>query len=228
MFKRKIPGEDEAWKESRYTKERTKMVEEQLINRNITDQKVLEAMKKIPRHLFVEEALRDRAYGDHPIPIGEGQTISQPYMVAIMTQLLDLHGEERVLEIGTGSGYQTAILAELSQKVYSIERITSLASKARYLLENLGYTNILIKIGDGTIGWFEQSPFERIIVTAGAPEVPQTLFDQLKEKGKMVIPVGDSYSQVIEIVEKIEGKIYTKYDCGCVFVRLIGKYGWKS
>ncbi|MBI2878987.1 MAG: protein-L-isoaspartate(D-aspartate) O-methyltransferase [Candidatus Rokubacteria bacterium] len=202
------------------------MVEEQLIRRGITDARLLAAMRKVPRHLFVEEALRDRAYGDHPLPIGEGQTISQPFMVATMTQLLRLKGDEKVLEIGTGSGYQTTVLAELARRVCSVERVPSLATRARQNLEALGYTNALVKTADGTYGWPDEAPFDRILVTAGAPSVPPPLFQQLAEGGRMVIPIGDSHSQLLSVVEKVGGQMRTATDCGCVFVKLIGRYGW--
>jgi len=204
------------------------MVEEQLVRRGIVDPRVLEAMRKVPRHRFVEEALRDRAYGDHPLPIGEGQTISQPYMVAAMTQLLRLHGDEKVLEIGTGSGYQTAILAELARRVCSVERLPGLAARARRILEELGYTNAVVKTGDGTYGWPDEAPFDRILVTAAAPAVPAPLFQQLAEGGRLVLPVGDAYAQTLHVVDKVEGRMRTSTDCGCVFVKLIGKYGWEE
>ena len=169
---------------------RLRMVEEQIVARGIKDQRVIAAMGKVPRHLFVEEALQSQAYSDHPLPIGEKQTISQPYMVALMTEALELTGKEKVLEIGTGSGYQTAILAECAAKVFSIERIRSLAIKARKLLLELGYFNIEVKFSDGTFGWLEEGPFDAIMVTAGAPDIPQPLIDQLKVGGRMAIPVG--------------------------------------
>jgi protein-L-isoaspartate(D-aspartate) O-methyltransferase len=202
------------------------MVAEQLVRRGITDQRVLEAMRKVPRHLFVEEALRDRAYGDYPLPIGEGQTISQPYMVGIMTQLLRLTGQEKVLEIGTGSGYQTAVLAELARRVCSVERIPSLAARARVTLEALGYTNVWVRTADGTLGWPDEAPFDGVVVSAGAPSVPEPLFEQLAEGGRMVVPVGDATSQTLTVVERVDGKMRTTTDAGCVFVKLIGKYGW--
>src|SRR5262249_35678429 len=153
------------WQEGRAARERERMVDEQLVRRRITDSRVLDALRKVPRHRFVEEALRDRAYGDHPLPIGEGQTISQPYMVAAMTQLLRLAGTEKVLEIGSGSGYQTAVLAELARRVCSIERLPGLAARARRILEELGYTNAVVKTADGTYGWPDEAPFDRILVT---------------------------------------------------------------
>jgi len=204
------------------------MVEEQLVRRGITDARVLDAMRKIPRHVFIEEALRDRAYGDHPLPIGEGQTISQPYMVAAMTQLLELEGTEKVLEIGTGSGYQTAILATLARRVCSVERLPALATRARRVLEELGSTNVIVKTGDGSFGWPDEAPFDRVLVTAGAPQVPAPLFQQLAEGGRLVVPVGEPQGQTLFLVEKVDGRMRTSTDCGCVFVKLVGKYGWEE
>ncbi len=211
-----------------FPKAREKMVEEQIIARGIKDPRVIAAMKKVPRHLFVEEALQEQAYSDHPLPIGEKQTISQPYMVALMTEALQLTGKERVLEIGTGSGYQTAILAEIALEVYSIERIRSLALKARKLLYELGYYHVEIKIFDGTVGWPEKSPFDAILVTAGAPEIPPPLYDQLALGGRLVIPVGDAYSQDLIRVTKTKGGQKKEDLGGCRFVKLIGKYGWED
>ena len=207
---------------------RLRMVEEQIVARGIKDQRVIAAMGKVPRHLFVEEALQSQAYSDHPLPIGEKQTISQPYMVALMTEALELTGKEKVLEIGTGSGYQTAILAECAAKVFSIERIRSLAIKARKLLLELGYFNIEVKFSDGTFGWLEEGPFDVIMVTAGAPDIPQPLIDQLKVGGRMVIPVGDSYVQDLMRIQKTGDGITKGNYGGCRFVRLIGKYGWEK
>jgi protein-L-isoaspartate(D-aspartate) O-methyltransferase len=204
------------------------MVEEQLARRGITDERVLGAMRRLARQRFVEEALRDRAYGDHPLPIGESQTISQPYIVGAMTQLLRLGGSEKVLEIGTGSGYQTAVLAELARRVCSIERLPSLAARARRTLEALGYTNAVVRTADGTYGWADEAPFDRILVTAGAPAVPGPLFQQLAEGGRLVMPVGEAHSQVLHVVEKVEGRMRTSTDCECVFVKLVGKYGWEN
>jgi protein-L-isoaspartate(D-aspartate) O-methyltransferase len=211
-----------------YDDDRKIMVEEQLIKRGIMDKRVLDAMGKVPRHLFVEEALRSRAYGDYPLPIGEKQTISQPYMVALMTESLQLKGDEKVLEIGTGSGYQAAVLAELCNKVYSVERLKFLAVKARERLYSIGYMNVAIKIFDGTYGWTEYAPYDAIIVTAGAPEIPQHLVDQLSVGGRMIIPVGDEFSQTLIKVEKNKDGVTTTNICGCVFVKLIGNYGWKE
>ncbi len=204
------------------------MVKTQLIPRGIKDQRVLDAMLKVPRHLFVEEALRGEAYNDHPLPIGHKQTISQPYIVALMTQALELKGPEHTLEIGTGSGYQTAILAELCEKVYTVERIRPLLEQARKKLWELGYTNILFKAFDGTLGWEEYAPFDAIIVTAGAPRVPQPLLDQLADGGRLVIPVGGKFSQDLIKITKKNGDIVQKNLGGCRFVDLIGVHGWKD
>jgi protein-L-isoaspartate(D-aspartate) O-methyltransferase len=211
-----------------FSKTRLKMVEEQLLARGIKDPRVIAAMKKVPRHLFVEEALQGQAYSDHPLPIGEKQTISQPYMVALMTEALQLTGKEKVLEIGSGSGYQTAVLAELAEKVYSVERIRSLAIKARNLLFALGYINFEMKIFDGTYGWEEHCPFDAILVTAGAPDVPQSLIDQLGVDGRLVIPVGDVSAQDLIRVTRTEEGTKKEDLGGCRFVRLIGKYGWND
>jgi protein-L-isoaspartate(D-aspartate) O-methyltransferase len=207
---------------------RNRMVESQLTARGIKDPRLLEAMRKVPRHRFVEEALHNQAYSDHPLPIGEKQTISQPYMVALMTEALEVRKSDTVLEIGTGSGYQTAILAELGEKVYSIERIRSLSVKAWRILDELGYRNVVLKVGDGTLGWKEHSPFSAIIVTAGSPDTPQPLVDQLAMDGRLVIPVGDRYTQsLLKIVRVKEGA--TKTDLGgCRFVNLVGQHGWKE
>jgi protein-L-isoaspartate(D-aspartate) O-methyltransferase len=211
-----------------FPKARVKMVEEQIISREIKDPRVVAAMKKVPRHLFVEEALQSQAYSDHPLPIGEKQTISQPYMVALMTEALQLTGKERVLEIGAGSGYQTAILAELAERVFSIERIRPLAIRARQLIYELGYFNVEIKIFDGTYGWAEEGPFEAIMVTAGAPDIPQLLLDQLTIGGRLVIPVGDAFVQDLIRITKTGEGIKREDFGGCRFVKLIGKYGWND
>ena len=207
---------------------RKKMVQEQLIARGIKDKRVLDAMMKVPRHLFVEEGLWHQAYGDFPLPIGEGQTISQPYIVALMTEALQITDDEKVLEIGTGSGYQAAILAELTTHVFSIERISAVAAKARKILDQLGYANVLIRVSDGTLGWQEEAPFAGVIVTAGAPGIPSTLAEQLEVMGRLVIPVGNEYSQTLLKVVKQE-KGYKEKDLGGVrFVKLIGDHGWKA
>jgi protein-L-isoaspartate(D-aspartate) O-methyltransferase len=207
---------------------RERMVKDQLIARGIKDERVLQVMGKIPRHLFIEEALAGEAYNDHPVPIGEKQTISQPYIVALMTEALELKGDENTLEIGTGSGYQTAILAELSSRVYTVERIERLLVNARKILAHLGYENILFKVFDGTIGWKEYAPFDTIMVTAGAPGVPEPLVDQLADDGRMIIPIGDRYSQeLIKIVRR--GKSLEQKNLGgCRFVNLIGIHGWQD
>ncbi|HIC90758.1 MAG TPA: protein-L-isoaspartate(D-aspartate) O-methyltransferase [Syntrophaceae bacterium] len=208
---------------------REKMVQTQIAARGIRDERVLQAMLKVPRHLFVDEALQDQAYNDYPLPIGENQTISQPYMVALMTEALELRGSERVLEIGTGSGYQTAILAELSEKVYSIERIPSLLEKARKILDKLKYFNVVLKVDNGTYGWKEEAPFHAILVTAGAPEIPQPLLEQLGVDGRLAVPLGDRFSQsLIKVTKKEDGRLIRQNLGGCRFVSLIGKYGWKE
>jgi protein-L-isoaspartate(D-aspartate) O-methyltransferase len=211
-----------------FEKERSRMVDEQIAYRGVTDPRVLAVMGKVPRHEFMPEALRAQAYGDHAMPIGEGQTISQPYIVALMTELLELKGNERVLEIGTGSGYQAAVLAELCQKVFTIERVKTLADKARATLDRLGYKNVAMKVYDGTYGWKEMSPFDAIIVTAAAPDVPDTLVEQLKDGGRLVIPVGERYSQLLIKVIKSPTGVVTKTSIPCVFVPLIGAKGWKE
>lgn len=207
---------------------RERMVKNQLIPRGINDERVLQVMGKIPRHLFIEDALAGEAYNDHPVPIGEKQTISQPYIVALMTEALELKGTEKTLEIGTGSGYQTAILAELSSRVYTIERIKSLLVNARELLAQLGYNNILFKAFDGTLGWKEYAPFDAIMVTAGSPSLPKPLIDQLADNGRIIIPVGDRYSQeLIKVIRKEEGLEQESLG-GCRFVNLIGVHGWSD
>lgn len=211
-----------------YKVAREKMVNEQIIARGIKDERVINAFLKMPRHLFVEEAFRDRAYGDFPLPIGENQTISQPYMVALMCELLELKGDEKILEIGTGSGYETAILAELAERVFSIERINLLMQKARSVLDTLKYNNVVTKLADGTYGWKEESPFDGIIVTAATPEVPKTLLEQLAINRHLVIPKGDAISQMLLKITKTEKGFNTQTTTGCIFVKLIGKYGWEN
>jgi protein-L-isoaspartate(D-aspartate) O-methyltransferase len=211
-----------------YRLARERMVETQIKARGLKDERVLKAMLKVPRHLFVDEALRDQAYGDFPLPIGEGQTISQPYIVALMTEALELKGNERVLEIGTGSGYQTAILAELALWVYTIERFPTLLERAKKVLNELGYKNISFKLDDGTLGWKEASPFDAIIVTAASPDIPPPLVEQLAEGGRMVIPVGDEFSQTLIKGVKRGGKLHTKVLEPVRFVKLVGAYGFKE
>jgi len=204
------------------------MVKRQLEPRGINDPNVLAAFRKVPRHLFVSEALMDQAYGDYPLPIGEQQTISQPYIVAEMTQALELTKDDRVLEIGTGSGYQAAILAQIVFRVYTIERIHPLLVNARRLFSELRYHNIVTKYSDGTTGWEDESPFDAIIVTAGAPEIPQPLVNQLADGGRMVIPVGNEYSQELIRITRDEDGVHTKNLGGCRFVKLVGEHGWEA
>ena len=204
------------------------MVKEQISARGIKDERVIDVMNRVPRHIFVEKTYYHQAYNDYPLPIGSGQTISQPYMVAVMTELLELKSDEKVLEIGTGSGYQTAILASLCAKVYSIERIAELTKRARTTLDSLGFQNVNLMVGDGSIGWPDYSPYDGIIVTAGAPEIPNALIEQLAENGRLVIPVGDEFSQVLNLVRKHKGRIYRKEFFGCTFVPLVGKGGWNK
>ena len=212
--------------DDRWHGERERMVALQLMARDIRDESVLRAFRKVPRHEFIPSEMRAEAYADHPLPIGAGQTISQPYMVALMTQCLELSGDERVLEIGTGSGYQAAILAGLAREVYSIERQESLAARASAVLD--GYPNIHITVGDGTEGWPEHAPYGGIIVTAGAPDVPLPLLDQLAEGGRLVIPVGGSFSQTLMVCTRRGDRIEKISVCGCVFVPLVGKHGWEE
>ena len=211
-----------------YRLAREKMVRSQLISRGIKDTLVLSAMGKVPRDRFVEEALVGEAYNDHPLPIGHKQTISQPYMVALMTEALMLTGNEKVLEIGTGSGYQTAVLAELAEKVYTVERIRALMVQARTILAELACNNVLFKAYDGTLGWQEFAPYEAIMVTAGAPGIPEPLLDQLAEGGRLVIPVGDRTSQDLKRITKKNGKYLKESLGGCRFVNLIGVHGWEA
>ena len=206
---------------------RKKMVETQLIPRGIKDKKVIEAFLVVPREKFVSENLKEFAYDDTPLPIGEGQTISQPYIVALMTELLQLKGGEKVLEIGTGSGYQAAVLSEIGCDVYSVERIPSLATRAGKILQQLGYI-VKIKIGDGTLGWEEYAPYDGIIVTAAGPKTPQSLLTQLKEGGRIVMPVGDMYLQELIRITKVKGKFIKENFGGCQFVPLKGKEGWNE
>jgi protein-L-isoaspartate(D-aspartate) O-methyltransferase len=207
---------------------RRRMVDEQLRVRGIHDPHVLRIMGAIPRHLFVDPALVAKAYSDHALPIGEDQTISQPYMVALMTQALELTGEEKVLEIGTGSGYQTAILAELADRVFTIERIQTIASAARGRLLAMGYSNIVFRCADGSLGWREMAPYDRILVTAGAPRVPAFLEEQLKPGGIAVVPVGQSENQSLVKVTSMPEGMKQRILCGCTFVPLIGREGWAA
>ena len=210
----------------KYSGQRRKMVEDQLIQRGVKDVRILEAMNRIPRHLFVHESLQHRAYGDHPLPIGENQTISHPHTVAAMTEALKLKGREKVLEIGTGSGYQTALLGELCAQVFTIERIRSIALKAQQVLDRLGYMKIVFKVFDGTYGWPDQAPFDAILIAAASPDVPKNLLAQLADNGRLVMPVGGAQNQRLRLVVKEGGRI-TESEIGeCKFVPLVGKYGW--
>jgi protein-L-isoaspartate(D-aspartate) O-methyltransferase len=204
------------------------MVQEQTIARGVTDARVIEAMRRIPRHLFVDAGLMSRAYDDSALPIGEKQTLSQPYMVARMTAALALTGVEKALEVGTGSGYQTALLAELCFNVFSVEKIRSLSRSARALFDRLEYHNIALHVGDGTIGWSDHAPYDAIMVTAGAPALPKPLLEQLAFGGRMVIPVGDAQNQALLRIRRDSGGFYQEEIGDCRFVKLLGKYGWRN
>ncbi|HEY3175773.1 MAG TPA: protein-L-isoaspartate(D-aspartate) O-methyltransferase [Candidatus Polarisedimenticolia bacterium] len=204
------------------------MLERQLAPRGITDPRVLAIMGSLPRHLFVEEALAGQAYSDNALPIGARQTISQPYIVALMTQLLKVGAEDRVLEIGTGSGYQTALLASLAKDVFSVERLRPLSTRARAALRELGLDNVHLRVGDGTAGWPEEAPFSRVVVTAGAPSVPAPLLAQLDTGGRLVIPVGDERRQTLTVMIKGPAGVRTEHYDDCVFVKLIGQDGWEA
>jgi len=210
-----------------YPKARERMVREQLLPRGISDSRVLTAMREVPRHIFVEDALQAQAYGDFPLPIGEGQTISQPYIVALMTEMLELQGREKVLEIGTGCGYQTVVLARLCDQVYSVERIKKLLARARINLDTTRCFNALCKMDDGTMGWPEHAPYDAIIVTAGGPDIPTALIDQLADPGIMVIPVGGRTSQQLVRVSKKDGAVAYEKGESVRFVSLIGAQGWQ-
>lgn len=211
-----------------YSGLRKKMIERHIIARGVKSKKIIKVMGSIPRHLFVDEALQDQAYNDNPLPIGEGQTISQPFIVALMVEALELKGDEKVLEIGTGSGYETAVLCSLSDKVYSIERCPILASKARKILDKLNFYNALLRVDDGTLGWKDEAPFDAIIVSASSPEIPEPLVKQLCPGGRLVIPIGGQMSQeLIRIVNK-DGRMEEENLGACRFVKLIGDYGWKE
>lgn len=207
---------------------RQEMVENQIKSRGVTDERVLEALRKVPRHVFIQENHQSEAYADHPLPIGSGQTISQPYIVALMTEHLGLRGEEKVLEIGTGSGYQAAILSALAGEVHSVERVPELAEKARNNLSRVGVLNVSVHVGDGTLGWPEEAPYDGIIITAGTPAMPEGLIDQLAEGGRLVAPVGSRWRQTLELWIKREGEIEKRELLPVVFVPLIGKRGWSE
>lgn len=213
---------------AKFTRQREAMVQRQIAARGIRDPLVLTAMGRVARHLFVSEALMDQAYGDFPLPIGEQQTISQPFIVAEMTQALDLAPTDRVLEIGTGSGYQAAILAEIVSRVYTVERLYSLYVRTRKLFDRLQYHNIVTRYSDGTNGWADESPFDAIIVTAGAPQIPDPLVRQLAVGGRLVLPVGNQYSQELIKLVKTETGCDEHHLGGCRFVKLVGEQGWRD
>lgn len=212
----------------KYARWRSEMVEQQIVSRGIKDRMVIKSMKSVPRHLFVSEALVDSSYGDFPLPIGEGQTISQPFIIAQMTESLELRGHERVLEIGTGSGYQAAVLAQIVYKVYTIERNHTLFLQTRKLFDRLKYHNIVTRYSDGTQGWKQESPFDAIIVTAGGRKIPTPLIEQLAVGGRLVMPVGDHFCQDLLLVVKKEDGLETSNLGACRFVKLIGQHGWES
>jgi len=212
-----------------YNIARRRMVEEQIVGRGIKDPRVISAMGQVPRHLFVPEALASQAYSDFPLPIGERQTISQPYMVALMSEALQLKGDEKVLEVGTGSGYQAAVLGMLARQVFSLERISALARQARRTLDTSGFARVNVRVTDGTFGWEEEAPFDGIMVTAGAPSVPQPYLQQLSIGGRLVIPVGDLVSQILVRVTRYGENNYREERLtGCRFVPLIGSHGWRN
>lgn len=211
-----------------YAIARERMVAEHLRGRGIRDERVLAAMGRIPRHRFVEEALAGHAYRGGALPIGEAQSLSRPYMVARMSEALVLRGGERVLEVGTGSGYQTAVLAELSRKVYSLERVRSLVDRARRRLEDLGYYNIRVRVGDGSLGWPEEAPFDAILVTAGAPRIPEQLVAQLASGGRLVIPEGGPDSQMLRRITREDDRLHVEDLTACSFVKLLGAGAWRA
>ena len=212
-----------------YTIARRRMVEEQIIARGVRDARVIDAMLRVPRHLFVPEALAAQAYSDFPLPIGERQTISQPYMVAVMSEALQLQGGEKVLEIGTGSGYQSAVLALLARQVFSLERLPALARQARRTLDQNGFARVNVRVSDGTSGWEEEAPYEGILVTAGAPAIPQPYRSQLAIGGRLVIPVGDRISQILVRLTRLSERDYREERLfGCRFVPLVGDHGWRE
>lgn len=210
----------------RFAEARRTMIEWQIRRRGIQDERVLRAMGNVPRHEFVLPPYINNAYDDEPLPIGRGQTISQPYIVAAMSAGLGLTGPERVLEVGAGCGYQAAILALLAREVYTVEFLPDLAQSAADRLERLGYTNVHVRCGDGTLGWPEYAPFDAILIAAAAPRIPEPLLEQLAENGRLVGPVGDDFDQEIQIVRKREGKLLVEHGVPCRFVPLVGKYGW--
>ena len=211
-----------------YRQARERMIQEQLVSRGINDPRVLRAMAKVPRHLFLESELWDQAYKDHPLPIGADQTISQPYMVALMAQALELKGAERMLEVGTGSGYAAAVLSELCAEVFTVEAVEELALKARTLLSSLGYRNVSVLVGDGTLGWEEHAPYDAVIISAAAPCIPRPLLEQLKTPGYLVFPMGEKELQTLVRIRKDKAGIREEYFGECQFVKLRGRYGWED
>jgi protein-L-isoaspartate(D-aspartate) O-methyltransferase len=211
-----------------YVQARERMVEKQLVSRGISDPRVLRAMAKVPRHLFLESELWEHAYEDHPLPIGAHQTISQPYILALMVEALELKGTERVLEVGTGSGYAAAVLSELCAEVFTVEVLEELAVKSRALLSNLGYKNVSLLMGDGTLGWEEHSPYDAVVISAAAPCIPRPLVEQLKVPGYLVFPIGEEELQTLVRIRKDRAGIREEYLGDCHFVKLTGRYGWED
>ena len=211
-----------------YVQARERMVREQLVSRGINDPRVLRTMAKVPRHLFLETELWDQAYEDHPLPIGANQTISQPYMVALMAEALELTGRERVLEVGTGSGYAAAVLSELCAEVFTVEAVEELAVKARTVLRSLGYRNASVLVGDGTLGWEEHAPYDGVMISAAAPCIPRPLLEQLKISGRLVFPMGERELQSLVRIRKDQAGIHEEYLGECHFVKLKGQYGWED
>lgn len=216
------PQEDE----QRFEALRHRMVEQHLAGQGIRDERVLEAFRRVRRHLFIPEPQADQSYENHPVAIGQGQTISQPYMVACMTEALALQGGEKVLEIGSGSGYQTAVLKALNAEVYTVERLPELCVRAKDNVERAGFLGVHYRMGDGSMGWPEKAPFDRVIVTAGAPSMPVSLVEQLREGGSMVIPVGGEEEQELLLVRRSHGRVTRERLCSCIFVKLWGREGW--
>ncbi len=211
-----------------YVQARERMVREQLVTRGINNPRVLRAMTKVPRHLLLESELWDQAYEDHPLPIGANQTISQPYMVALMAEALELKGAERVLEVGTGSGYAAAVLSQLCAEVFTVESVEALALKARILLSRLGYRNVSVLVGDGTLGWEEHAPYDAVVISAAAPCIPRPLLEQLKTPGHLVFPMGEKELQTLVRIRKDKTGIREEYLGECHFVKLTGRYGWED
>jgi protein-L-isoaspartate(D-aspartate) O-methyltransferase len=211
-----------------FTYQRRQMIEQQLRRRGVTDADVLAAMERVPRERFVPPELRDRAYADSALSIGASQTISQPYIVGLSTQALAVSPDHRVLEVGTGSGYQTAVLAELGAEIFTVERLKTLSLRARAILDSLGFERIHYRVGDGSLGLPDDAPFDRIVVTAMAPGLPPSLFAQLREGGRMVIPIGDMECQTLDLITKSRGQPMTEKLCGCLFVKLVGEEGWRD